>query len=129
MEKMVTKVCLDTSIVIALLKKKENYERFLNALEECELYISSITVFELFMRKSNLDEIEKLVSQIMILPFGEAEAKKASELFKKQAKEGKTVDFRDLFIAATAINKNCKIFTLDNDDFGKIKDVMLLKAT
>lgn len=125
---MVTKICLDTSIVIALLKKKENYESFLKSLEECELYISSITVFELFMRKSNLEDVGKLVSQIMILPFGETEAKKASELFKKQAKEGKTVDFRDLFIAATAINNNCKIFTLDNDDFGKIKDAMLFKA-
>ena len=126
MEKMAKKVCLDTSVIISVLKQDKNSGMLINKLENCEVYISAITVFELFLRKSNLEIVEDFVSKLIVLPLDEFSAKLASELHKKQIKSGNTVDLRDLFIAAIAMSNNCSLLTLDLDDFRKIKELTLM---
>ena len=111
--------------MISILKLDENSKELTEKLAGCEVYLSSVTAFELLLRKSNKEIVEDLISKSVILPFDELAAKIASELHKKQAKEGKTVDMRDLFIAAIAISNDCSVLTLDKNDFGKIKELTL----
>lgn len=124
---MAKKICLDTSVIISILKQDKNSDMLIHRLENCEVYISAITVFELFLRKSNLEVVEDFVSKLIVLSLDESSAKLASELHKNQTRTGDTVDLRDLFIAATAISNNCSLLTLDQDDFKRIKNLTLIE--
>ena len=44
------KICLDTDICIEIAKKNYFIEYIFDKFAECDIYISSITIFELFLR-------------------------------------------------------------------------------
>ena len=123
---MDTKVCLDTDVSIEILKNTTKASKFLDLTKDSEVYIASISVFELLLRETNLDAIEKLLLRTAILDFSELSARKAAEIFKELKGKGKMIPLRDLLIASTTIANNCMLATLNIKDFRNIKDLKLL---
>jgi len=123
---MDTKICLDTDASIEILKNTLKAYELLDLIKEREVYITTISVFELFLRETNLDSIEKLLLKTTILDFSELCARKAAEIFKDLKRRGKIIPLRDLLIASITIANNCTLATLNIKDFRNIKDLKLL---
>ena len=123
---MEQKICLDTDICIEIIKEEENMGIKLSEYVSDKVYVSSVSVFELFLRSFNLHEIENFMIDVEILDFDGVIAKKASEIYKDLRKEGKIVDFRDIFIAASCIINNCGLLTLNKKHFERIKGLKVL---
>lgn len=121
------KVCLDTDACIAIINRKGTYQGLLAKLLYSRVFISTITLFELFLRTYNIEPVEKFIKDLEILDFDSTSARKASELKKALKSEGKEIEIRDLFIASTAIINDCTLATLNIKDFKNIKDLKLLE--
>ena len=124
---MDTKICLDTDVSIEILKNTDKGNNFVASISDRDVLISSISVFELYLRETNIFAVERLVAKADVLEFSDLCAKKAAEVFKELKKRGITVPFRDLFIASTAIVNGCTLATLNVKDFKNIKDLKLLE--
>ena len=120
------KICLDTDISVEILKNTEKGTSFLNLTDKSEVFITTVSIFELFLREKNLHPIEELLFRTNILDFTELSARKASEILKELKNKGKMIDMRDLFIASTAIINKCALATLNKKHFENIREVNLL---
>ncbi|MBS3104883.1 type II toxin-antitoxin system VapC family toxin [Candidatus Woesearchaeota archaeon] len=123
---MDTKVCLDTDVSIEILKNTTKASKLLDLTKDSEVYITTISIFELLLRETNLDAIEKLLLRTAILDFSELSARKAAEIFKDLKIKGQMIPLRDLLIASTAIANNCALATLNIKDFRNVKNLALL---
>jgi tRNA(fMet)-specific endonuclease VapC len=119
------KVCLDTDVVIAILNAEKRAADIITKINDIEVLITSITLFELMLRKTNLDAIEIFRNKVEILNFDETSARKASIIHKDLKNNGKLIDFRDLFIASIAITNNCQLATFNQKHFENIKDLRI----
>lgn len=119
-------ICLDTNICIELIKGNPALKSMLEPYHGMPTFLSSITVFELFLRKSNTLPIENFIMEFEIASIDEHIAKKASFLFKQARSIGKPADIRDILIAATCIINNFELVTLNKKDFMHIKELRLL---
>ncbi len=123
---MEQKICLDTDICIEIIKKNPAYDFIFDKFSASDVFISSVTLFELFLRELHLDDIERFVGYFMVLSFDESCAIKGSEIARNLRKEGKTIDFRDIFIAAACLVNNCSLLTLNKKHFERIKGLELI---
>ncbi len=119
-------LCLDTDFCIELLKRKDSVKNIEGILKLSSIYITSITMFELFLRSTNLDIVENFVDSINILYFDDFAAKIASEIYKDLKSKNIFIEIRDLFIAACAIANDCYLVTFNKKDFSHIKNLKLL---
>lgn len=121
---------IDTSIFIEFLraKKKKNTTLAKIPLNQ-QLYISSITLYELLMGATNeqkLKDVQLLVDGITVLPFDERIAKKSGKVYQELRKKNKLIEFRDLFIAATCLEHNVPLLTSNKKHFTRIQSLILL---
>lgn len=124
---MDTKVCLDTDVSIEILKNTAKASKLLDLTKDSEVYIASISIFELLLRETNLEAVEKLLSKTAVLDFSELSARKAAEIFKDLRKKCQMISIKDLLIASTTISNNCMLATLNIKDFKNIKELKLLE--
>mgnify|MGYP001576390840 CR=1 FL=1 len=122
------KICLDSDISIEILKNTEKGINFLNLIEKDQVYITTISIFELCLREKNLSHIEELLSRVNILDFSEVSAKKSSEILRNLKSRGEMIDIRDLFIASTAIVNDCVLATLNKKHFKNIKELKIISV-
>ena len=120
------KICLDTDLCIEIIKGNPLVEDFFEGFGDFEVFVSSVTIFELFLRETNLEEVKTFVEGFNVLTFDSSCAAKASDIFKGLKKKGKLVDFRDIFIAAGCIANNCKLATLNVKHFENINELSLV---
>lgn len=125
-----TKILVDTSIIIDFLRRKDRESTlFFNlANDKYELYASIITHTECYAgrniweSKSAMAELKILLGGIKILPLQENISKKAGEI---NAKSG--TDILDAIIAATSIIHDLELATLNIKDFEKVDGIKLFK--
>ena len=123
---MAEKVCLDTDACISIIKGKPEAEKLSDFIGYNKLFVASITVFELYLRKENLHEVANFLDGIFILDFDEECAIKASNIQKELKSKGMQLELRDTFIASIAIINNCSLATLNKKHFSRIKELELL---
>lgn len=122
------KILIDTSIIIDFLRQKDKKNTLLYCFgrQKYQLYASIITHAESYAGKSiwenkqALEILEKLFSNIKILPLEEKISKKAGRI---SAKNG--LEIVDAIIAATALSSELDLATLNIKDFKKIKGLKL----
>ena len=119
------KICLDTDFCIAILKQQPNYEALLKSILYSETFITSVSTFELLLRKTNIYQVENFIKDLNLLDFDSRAARKASNIQKELMAVGKIIDIRDLFIASTAITNGCILATLNKKHFENIKELKL----
>lgn len=122
------KICLDSDVVIDAIKNHEYYVKLGYLFQNNELYITTITIFELYQRTSNLDVIEEMISHLKVLDFDTSSAILASTILKNLKKGGTTIPVRDLFIGSIAITNNCELLTNNIKDFKNIPNLKLVQV-
>ncbi|MBI2545791.1 type II toxin-antitoxin system VapC family toxin [Candidatus Woesearchaeota archaeon] len=119
------KVCIDTDILINALKDPAYYARIRHQFSGYEAYSTTITVFELYKRKTNIDKVHFIMSQLQVLEFDTACAVTAANIFKNITAKGINMDYRDLFIAAIALAHECVLLTNNFKDFKNVPNLRL----
>jgi len=123
---MEQKICLDTDLCIEIVKENRSVETIFEKYPSAATFISSITLFELNLRETNIEEIKLFVHYFQILPFTDLCAIKASIVSKDLNRKGLALDFRDIFIAVTCIVNNCSLLTLNKKHFENIEELKLI---
>lgn len=123
------KICLDTDFLVNFLRNKKEEVEFIKKNEiDKDLVTTHINLFELYYgayksteKQNNLKAISLLLDRISILNFSNESVKKAGEILAKLEKEGKVIEFRDLFIGTIALVNNYSIKTKNIKHFDRIE--------
>ena len=120
---------IDTGIFIELLRKRDKSKTILASLpNNTSLFVSAVTVYELMMGATDLEkksDVEILLEGIPILPFNNDVSLKAAEIYHTLRRRNLLIEFRDIFIAATAIIFQLPIKTLNQEHFQRIETLKL----
>lgn len=121
---------IDTGILIEFLRAKDKSKTtFYTLVEKTKICISSVTLYELMMGATDdlkKEEVNKIISNLIILPFDSEASKTASEIYHKLRKSNKMIEFRDIFIAATCIINKLPLKTLNKKHFERITSLKLV---
>ena len=125
-----SEVLIDTSLIIEYLRKTNKEKTlFWEIINTYECYISSVTVFELYSgakETSHYEALDTVLAYLTILPFDTEQAKISSSLFQKLKAKNKLIEFRDIFIASSAIAKKIPLATLNKKHFKRIDALELI---
>ena len=126
-----SRMVVDTSIFIDFLRAKKKEQTILqNLSDKHRLFISSVTLFELLVGATSKEkwvEVIELTEDIPVLGFSEKTSEIAAKIYQVLKKQNKIIEYRDIFIAATAISNGLPILTLNKKDFLRIKDLELVE--
>ncbi len=131
---MEDKICLDTDFLVNFLRNgKEEVDFVIKNEADKILATTYINLFELYYgahkskeKENNIKSISILLSRINLLNFSGESAKKAGEILAKLEKEGRPIDFRDLFIGTIALANNYSIKTKNTRHFSRIEGLNIL---
>ena len=125
-----TKLLVDTSIIIDFLRKKDKSKAvFWEYIQNYDCHISTITHFELFCganSKLKRDELNTILKYLTIVEFSKETSLKSAEIFINLKKKNKLIEFRDIFIASTAIILKTPLSTLNIKHFNRIEELNLM---
>ncbi|MEO6284820.1 MAG: type II toxin-antitoxin system VapC family toxin [Dyadobacter sp.] len=121
---------VDTGIFIEYLRKQDKSRTILASLpNDASLFVSAVTVYELMMGATDIQkkrDVEILLEGIPVLPFSEEVSFKAAEIYHNLRRRNLLIEFRDIFIGATAITFQLPIKTLNRDHFQRIESLDLV---
>lgn len=121
---------VDSSIFIEFLRATNKAKTTLFRLpDDSELFISVVTLYELLMgatdeRKKR--DITLLTDPLIILPFTKAVAEKAAEIYHDLRRRNQMIEFRDIFIGATAIVHDFPVLTKNEKHFQRISELKMV---
>ena len=126
-------VCLDTNVLIELLRNDKNTVSLIKNLEKSNnMTTTVINNFELwkgfYKAKSIKDEkaIMEVLNIISLLEFDEKASKKAAEIFEYLRSKGKIVDALDIMIASIVITNGESLLTFNKKHFEHIPGIKLI---
>jgi len=121
---------IDTGLFIEHIRAKDKLNTTLYLIpDNTELFVSSITMYELYMgatTKEKENEVRSITEDLQVLPFTDAVAFKAAQLYHQLKKQNKLIEFRDIFIAATCLVNDIPLATLNKKHFKRIESLVLL---
>ena len=121
---------VDTSILIDYLRKKNKRKtEFYKIVGNYNLFVSTITLFELYAGakdEQEMRDVNNITEYLEILPFTTNTAKKAGEIYRILRDKNKVIEAKDLFIAATALSHDFPIMTLNVKHFDRIPELSVL---
>lgn len=124
------RVLIDSSVFIDYFRKTQKEKTLLAKIIDLDyqLTISVITQFEIYVGSSLIhqDFWDKLLENVSILSLDSSCIETALKINAELKKQSKQIAFPDLLIAATAINNNLPIITLNTKHFNRIADLELL---
>jgi len=102
---------------------------FIKLFKDNRLYLSTISVFELLNGSTSevkrLD-VETVCAEINILDFNIDTAKIASEIYRDLRTKNQLIEFRDILIAASALQHDLPLATLNRKHFERVNGVIIL---
>lgn len=123
------RLVIDTGIFIEFLRAKDKTKTHLyNLPDQGEIFISAVTLYELLMGATTQEkekDVRLLTEDLIILPFSKEAAWEASKIYHRLRKKNQMIEFRDIFIGATCLLNNLKIFTLNEKHFSRIKELKI----
>ena len=126
-----TRMVVDTSVFIDHLRAKHKARTILSCIpNETEIFISSVTIYELLLGATNAEkwnDVELITQGLPILTFTGNVAKRAAQIFHELKKENSLIEFRDIFIAATALIYRLPILTINTKHFKRVKGVQVVE--
>ena len=121
---------IDTGIFIEHLRAKNKLKTRLYLLpSNAELFISSVSLYELYMGATNSDkenDVSLITEDLSILPFSDFVAVEAAKIYHRLRLSNKMIEFRDIFIAATCLVNDLPLVTLNKKHFSRIKGLEII---
>lgn len=125
------KMVVDTGVFIDYLRSKDKTKTILQNLpDNAQLYISSVTLYELYMGATSPQkwvDVKTLTDDIPVLSFTKTTSEKAAIIYQELKKGNKVIEFRDIFIAATAMVHDLPVLTRNKKHFIRVKGLKLLE--
>ena len=114
-----TKVFLDTDVVINILKKQESTLKKLSTLEGSEFYISPIVIAEVYAgaRAKEIEQIEGLFSFFKVVEINANIGKTAGYYANSYKKAFSGISLEDFLIAATVKEYNLLLWTYNKKHY------------
>ncbi len=109
---MESKICLDTSTLIELIKGDKKIREFVERTTDT-FATTAINAFEIWYGRKSTEDVSKLLENLKIYDFDCFSAKIASNILRELRKQGILLEIRDVFIASICIANNLKLVTLD----------------
>ena len=124
-------VLVDTSVLIDFLRKTNKQKTLLWQIKEngYRCFISTITIFELYagaISKKHYDDLSILLKWFEIEAFSEKTAKISAKIYNNLKSQNRLIEFRDIFIGATAIILDIPVITLNTKHFRRMKKIRIL---
>ena len=125
--------CVDTDFLIAVLKGDKSAIPMIEKLDRSRIrFTTAVNAFELYIGAyyigaDAVKEVDDLLSKFHILPFDEACAKKAGEIFSDLKKKGLAIDIRDAMIASVALQHDLILVTRNVKHFERINGLKIEK--
>ena len=120
---------IDTTLFIEHLRATKKKETTLATLpEDAELYVSAVTAYELYIGAKTPEkqsDVDLLLAGLEILPFSFPVAQLAGDIFHNLRTRNQLIEFRDIFIGATALHYNIPVKTLNTKHFERIEGLDL----
>lgn len=112
-------ICLDSDVLIGILKNEERAVSFLRKVD-AEYCTTAINAFELWFGKDEKGAVERFLGMIPTFLLDENGAKKAADIQKKLGAEGKAIEIKDLLIGAVCITNGIKLLTFNIRHFERL---------
>lgn len=119
---------LDTNAVIALFNKQPNFIKQISQYQPEQIFLSVITVFELYYGAYNgsqghfANNMARIKSMpFTVLTFEDTDAKKAGELRTQLKKQ--PIGSYDLLIAAQTLERGYTLVTNNVREFSRVKEL------
>ncbi len=123
------RILIDTTLLIDHLRKKnKDATVFFKTAEKFDCCISSVTEFEFIVGRNEKNRffVDTLLKHLPILPFDSSCVAIASEIYIELKSKNHLIPAPDIFIAATAINNEMQLATLNQGHFSRIKHLRLV---
>ena len=123
------RVLVDTSILIDFFRKKNRKKSILYKLQgKHEIYISTITEFEFLagVKEDKSISINSFFKNLDVIGFDSKTAIIASSIYKDLKSKNQVIEFRDIFIAATAIANRLPLSTLNIEHFKRVENLEIV---
>ncbi len=120
---------IDTCVLIEHFRSRQKDNTILFRLnEKYTLYISSVTQFEFMVgaKPEYKEKIRTILDAFQILSFDSKCAEIASSIAESLKVKHRQTEFRDVFIAATAVSKKLPLSTLNIRHFKEIEGLKLI---
>lgn len=114
---MEKRICLDSDIIINLLRKNLDIRDEIKKLEGV-FYITSISYFELIY---GLKDKERFPLDLRTLDFTREDGILSGKIIRDLKNKGEILEVRDIFIASICINNNTFLFTKNIKHFKRLK--------
>jgi tRNA(fMet)-specific endonuclease VapC len=122
-----SRILVDSSIFIDFLRKKDKTKTELFKIpDETNITISTVTLFELFAGATDEQkwkDVRELTDDLPIIPFSKEISEEAAKISHELRKKNKMIEFRDIFIAATARNNEIPVKTINKKHFERINNL------
>ena len=134
MEKMENSICLDSDILVELLRKNDEIAEWIKEKEENNiLATTTINLFELnygaFSSNSpkvNYKDVEDVKNRLKILNLSDTSAEEAGKQKANLEKQGNIIDFRDILIGSIVLKQGFSLKTGNKKHFSRIKGLKLI---
>ena len=121
---------IDTNIIIDHLRTKQRTtSAFASLLGKRKLYISAVTVFELYQgaqTEAKQQDVQKILKGLVVLPFNEPVAELSAKLIRHLDSEKQSIGIADVFIAATALANRQPLRTENRKHFERIPHLKII---
>ena len=121
-------ICLDTSIIIDLLRKKEKTVKQLLRLEFTPA-ITAVTVAELYMGERKDEKLDLVLKRLKFYPLDYESSRLAGKIYRALKKRGELIEFRDILIAAICIKHGIPLLTKNTKHFKRLEEYGLTVTT
>lgn len=127
-------VCLDTDIVVDMLRGKGPLSDFLSVASQGTC-TTSITMLELYYgaykseSKSDIALVDALNIDLAIVDIEHHDMKLAGRIMAELEKRGKKLEFRDVLIGTICINRGFSILTRNKKHFERLREYGLVIET
>ena len=132
----ITRVCLDTDVLIDYLRKPSpEIKRLMDCVFEKRLNacITSINAFEIWFgaylapEKADLAQCtEAFLSQLEVMDFDYASSVEAGRVLADLRKRGKPIEIRDVFVACICKISNMPLVTRNLRHYKRIRELKIL---
>ena len=124
-------LCLDTDVLIFFLKGREPVATVVaQAVRNYTCSVTAVTAYELLFgvarARREIGE-QDLLGMMKILPFDIHVARRAAQLHDSLIRQNQDIGIKDVFIAATCLQHDVPLLTLNQRHFSRVPGLKLIK--
>jgi tRNA(fMet)-specific endonuclease VapC len=125
-----SKLCLDTSALIAYLKGREpGASAVERAVRDYDCHVPAITVYELLFGVARAQKQigeDELLGMMNVLAFDAAAARRAANLHDGLVRRNADIGIKDVLIAATCLERALPLLTLNERHFSRVPELQVV---